>query len=316
MRIEYHRTLIADVVRLRAFRDALAAVIRPGETVVADIGTGTGILAFMAAKLGAKKVYAYEAQEIGAVAEKLKALNRMRSVELIAGRSTEVLDPPRADVVVSETLGNFALEEFMVETMNDARARHLKPGGVLIPSAVEQFVCPVVSSRWRDELCVWDGVGEVLGMPLDLGPARVMSLNNAYVRLFSAEDLLDKGRAAQRWDRVEFDRRNRLARKADISWPVKKAVAVHGVAVWWTAELAPGVAITTSPLATRTHWEQLYLPALEPLHLTAGEAFAAEISSRSSEVEGTDIAWSLRILDARGRERQRQSLSLAKGFVP
>jgi len=114
MRIEYHRTLIGDRVRIAAYYDALAKVIRKGETIVADIGTGTGILAFLAAKLGAKKVYAYEMSEIGAVAEKLKTLNKMRSVELIRGRSTGNVDPPRVDVVVTETLGNFALEEFLV----------------------------------------------------------------------------------------------------------------------------------------------------------------------------------------------------------
>ena len=51
MRIEYHRTLIADRVRNQAFETALRAVIKKGETTVADIGTGTGLLALMAAKL-------------------------------------------------------------------------------------------------------------------------------------------------------------------------------------------------------------------------------------------------------------------------
>ena len=42
MRIEYHRTLVADRVRNAAFHAALKAVITPGETVVADVGAGTG----------------------------------------------------------------------------------------------------------------------------------------------------------------------------------------------------------------------------------------------------------------------------------
>ena len=159
MRIEYHRTLIADRVRVEAFHKALAAVLVKGKSVVVDIGTGTGLLAFLAAKLGAKKVYAYEMNEIGAVAERLKTLNKLRNVELIPGRSTEIIDPPRGDIVVTETLGNFALEEFLVETMNDARARHLKPGGVLIPSLVEQFVAPVTGPRLHLELTAWDRIG-------------------------------------------------------------------------------------------------------------------------------------------------------------
>ena len=312
MRIEYHRTLIADRVRIEAFHEALSRVVVKGRTVVADIGTGTGLLAFLAARLGAKKVLAYETAEIGAVAEKLKALNRLRAVELIPGRSTEIIEPERADVVVTETLGNFALEEFLVETMNDARARHLKPGGVLIPGLVEQFACPVTGSRIRDELCAWDRIG----YGLDFAPARDMSLNNVYIRTLRPEELLEEGRGAQRWDRVDFSEKNRLARRGSLRWTLPRPVEVHGIAVWWTAELVPGVALTTSPLAPPTHWEQLFFPALAPIALDAGETLVAEIRARSTEDSGTDLAWTLAVLDRKGTERDRQAMSLSKGFLP
>ena len=84
MRIEYHRSLIADTGRLAAFERALAKVIRKGETVVADIGTGSGVLAMIAAKLGARKVLAYEFAEIGALAERLVKLNKLRNIEQLA----------------------------------------------------------------------------------------------------------------------------------------------------------------------------------------------------------------------------------------
>ena len=51
-------------VRNAAFHEALARVIRKGETTVADIGTGTGFLGFLAAKLGAKRVDMYETAEV------------------------------------------------------------------------------------------------------------------------------------------------------------------------------------------------------------------------------------------------------------
>ena len=312
MRIEYHRTLIADQLRIAAFHEALARTIVKGKSTVADIGTGTGLLAFLAARLGARKVWAYEAAEIGAVAEKLKAVNRMRAVELVPGRSTDILEPPRADIVVTETLGNFALEEFLVETMNDARARHLNPGGVLIPGRVEQFVCPVTGPRLRDELCAWDRVG----YDLDLAPARIMSLNNVYIRTVRPDELLLHGEAAQRWDRIDFYEKNRVARRGAPEWRLTEPATVHGLAVWWTAELVPGVSLTTSPLGEPTHWEQLFFPALAPLSLRAGETLVAEIRSRSTEEAGTDLAWTLARIDVKGREKQRQAMSLSKGFIP
>ena len=56
--------------------------------------------------------------------------------------STEVATPDRVDVVVCETLGNYPFEENIIATLNDARARFLEPGGVIIPRSVEQFVVP------------------------------------------------------------------------------------------------------------------------------------------------------------------------------
>jgi len=312
MRIEYHRTLIADRVRMAAYRDALARVIRTGQSVVADIGTGTGVLAMLAVRLGAKKVYAYEKAEVGAVAERLVKLNKLRNIEVIPARSTEIIDPPRVDLVVTETFGNYALEEFLVETMNDARARHLKPDGVLMPRAVEQFVCPVIAPRLLRELMVWDEVES----DLDFAPARTMSLNNVYVRSVPPRELLDEGRAAVRWDHLDFQARNRMSRKGQAEWRVARAVTVYGLALWWRAELAPGVVLATSPLAAPTHWEQLYFPVLEPLQLGSGDVLTADLRSRSSEEAGTDLAWTLTVSDAKGRQRAKQALSLEKGFLP
>ena len=92
MRIEYHRTLIADRVRNEAFYAALKAVIVPGKTVVADIGAGTGLLGLMASKLGAKSVYLFETAAVASVAEKILKANRVKNCHLIPCHSTEFTD--------------------------------------------------------------------------------------------------------------------------------------------------------------------------------------------------------------------------------
>ncbi len=142
MRIEYHRTLLADKVRNAAFHEALGRVIRKGETTVADIGAGTGFLGFLAAKLGAKRVDMYESAEVAEVARRLLRHNKLSNCRIAEVHSTDVAEPDRVDVVVSETLGNYPFEENLIATLNDARARFLAPGGVTIPRAVEQFACP------------------------------------------------------------------------------------------------------------------------------------------------------------------------------
>jgi protein arginine N-methyltransferase 1 len=196
--------------------------------------------------------------------------------------------------------------------MNDAAARHLQPGGVLIPSGIEQFVCPVVAPRHYDELCAWDGVAR----EIDFTPARRMSLNNAYVRTFKPVELLGNAAEAACWDRIDFRARNRTQRRGRASWGIKQRRAVYGLALWWDAQLAEGIVLSTSPRAPATHWEQLFMPVAEPLQLGPGDELSVDHRSRSSEEGGTDLAWTFVVKDASGYERARQSLSLEQGFLP
>ena len=312
MRIEYHRTLLADRVRNAAFQAALARVIVKGETTVADIGAGTGFLGFLAARLGAKRVDLYEAAEIADVARKLMRHNKLANCRLAQVHSTDVDSPERVDVVVSETLGNYPFEENIIATLNDAHARFLEPGGTIIPHSVEQFVCPVTAERLYRELAAWDEVG----YGLNFAPAKAMSLNNIYVRWLSPDDLLEEAAAARAWDKVTFDRRNKTTRAGEASWRVGKPATVYGLALWWSAELAPGVQLSTGPLAPRTHWEQLYLPALSPIAVAAGQTLSVRLRSTTSFDKGTNVTWTLALSDASGRELLRQALDLEKGYLP
>ena len=132
--IELHRKLLGDKVRNDALGAALARVVKPGMSV-ADIGAGTGFLSFLARRLGAAQCHLYEYSGALALAQELARRNRITGLTFVHAHSSEVKKPPKADVVVSETLGNFALEEGLLETLVDAR-RFLKPGGVLIPLAL------------------------------------------------------------------------------------------------------------------------------------------------------------------------------------
>lgn len=316
MRIEYHRTLIADQVRNAAFRAALAAVIRPGESIVADIGAGTGLLGLMAARLGAREVILYETAEVAGVAAEILRRNHVRNCHVMPCHSTETRDPRRVDVVVTETLGNYPLEEDIVETLNDARARFLKPHGTIIPSRLEQYVAPVVTDRIHRELSAWDDLGPALDLALDLSSAKTLSFNNVYVRVVAAGDLLDGGASAKVWDALDFTVRNRTSRQGEASWQLARPAKIHGFATWWRAELAPGVMLSTAPDAPRTHWEQLYFPLARPIQVSARETVTIALRSRSSRKSGTHLAWTATRAASSGRQVERQAHDLDKGYLP
>jgi hypothetical protein len=128
-----HIRMLDDVPRTRAFIDALRAVVRPGDVVV-DIGTGTGVLALAAAAAGASRVYAIEAGALAEVAERNFGRGpHAGRITLVRGWSTGVELPERADVLVTETIGNDPFGEGITRIVADARRRLLIPGGRIIP---------------------------------------------------------------------------------------------------------------------------------------------------------------------------------------
>jgi len=312
MRIEYHRTLIADKPRNEALFAALKRVIVKGKTVVADIGAGSGLLGLMASKLGAQEVHLYEASpEVAAVAAAVLKQNRARNCHLYPCRSTDMLDAPKIDVVISETLGNYALEENILETLADALRRMLKPGGTVIPSRISQFACPVVTPRLAEELDAWRAVGH----GLDLEPARTMSVNNVYVRLIAPDELLDGGRAARMWDDIDLTQPQKGTRKGEMTWTLARDTTIYGFAYWWTAHLGGGLTLSTAPDAPRTHWEQLFFPVAEPIPAPKGDSILLSLRSRSSEAAGTHLAWTAVHRDAAGATLSRQAMDLDKGWI-
>lgn len=314
MRIEYHRTLIADRVREEAFAAALAKLVAPGVTRVADLGAGTGVLGLMAAKAGAASVVMLEAAEVAAVAVEVAAASGLGACALVPAHSTEYLEPERADLVISETLGNYAFEEGIALTMADAKARYLARGGKLCPSAIRQYVCPVIAPRLDAELRVWEEAGGRLG--LDFGPALRLTLNNAYVRTLGPSELLGGGAQARLWDACELGTDGAAGRAGEAAWSLSEPARVYGLALWWEADLAPDVTLSTSPLAAPTHWEQLYLPALAPIALSQDEGLRARIASRFGFEEGTRLAWTVQHLSPGGEVLEEQSLDLEAGWLP
>jgi protein arginine N-methyltransferase 1 len=266
----------------------------------------------MASKLGAKDVFLFETAEVAGVAAQILKANKAKRCHLIPCHSTEFDDDLAVDLIVSETLGNYALEENIIATLADARRRFLKPDGSIIPGRIEQYAAPVIAPRIDHELRAWQRVGH----GVDLGPAQVMTFNNIYVRLLQPSELLDDGRSAVAWDAVDLTRETRAKRKGQSQWRLSKSSTIYGFAVWWTAELVPGITLSTAPSAPRTHWEQLYFPLSKPIEAKAREQIVLELRSNSSEEAGTHLAWTAIHRNVQGEVVSRQAHDLDKGYLP
>ena len=139
-----HIGMLNDKTRTDSFMTGLRETVRPGD-IVLDIGTGTGILAIAAARAGAKKVYGIEASAMADVAQAtIDKTEVADKITLIRGWSTQVELPEKADVLVSEILGNDPFDENILQTFLDARKRLLKPGARVLPDHIGVWALPVM----------------------------------------------------------------------------------------------------------------------------------------------------------------------------
>ena len=147
---ENHVTMLGDHVRLSSYRRAIERAVGP-QSVVMDLGCGTGVLGFFAAKAGAKKVYAVEKrQDILALAEEIGRRSGIENVDYVFGASSQIEATrfdPKPDVLVAEILGNQILEEHVLEFTLDARDRLLAPGAALIPYQLSIDVVGIDNDR-------------------------------------------------------------------------------------------------------------------------------------------------------------------------
>ena len=302
--IALHRRILADTIRNQAFARALKAAIIPGKTTVVDIGSGTGFLAFLAAKLGAKHCYLIEEHaETLELSKKLAIENGITNCTFILGNSMAVELPEKVDLIVSETLGHFAYEENIIEIAGDARKRFLKPSGKMIPQSMELFVLPVINKRPHRMINAWDRVK--LGLTFDA--AKELSLSKMHFCVFRKGDLLPVTQARM-WDAVDLSKDNESERSATVQWKFSKASHVYGFALWWKTVLWKGIELSTSHMAPPTHWGQVFIPLHVPLHVGRGETLEVALESDSWYRTGVHLRWDACVLNAKKQRVAAESM--------
>jgi len=285
--IDFQRKILGDAVRNRALLQALKKVIVPGVTTVADIGAGTGYLSFLALSLGAARCYLYEHSDALSLARKIAKKNGMeKKCHFVPFHSSEVENPVKVDLVISETLGNFATEEHLIENMEDAK-RFLKKGGTLLPQKLRQYVVPIISPRALADIDIW----QTIEGGLDFSPARNEALKNVYVEKVRTDDLLPGKDAVRLWDTIDFKAKNRSQRKAKVRWVLPHHATIYGFACFWECDLVPGITLSTSPFEKSTHWDQVVLPLADILTGKKGQMLTLEIAADTRHSIGFDVRW-------------------------
>lgn len=254
-----HEEMLSDSVRVNTYHRGIHRNVQPGD-VVLDLGTGTGLLAFMASRAGAKKVYALEHSDFIDVAREIATHNGFTNIEFVQTNSREFTPPEKIDVVLHEQMGDELFNENLVQNLLDVRNRWLRPHGRILPSKFRLFIEPVTMTEAMRVRRFWN-----IDLPdgIDLSPMQESLLAQRYETGKNEQTWLRPGAVAatmgsttpiMEFDLDTLDRAESLPTEFVIERTANADMIVDGTCIWFEAVFDDETVLSTSPLAPITSW--------------------------------------------------------------
>lgn len=284
-----HAGMLYDTERVEKYKKAIRAVVKPGD-VVADIGTGTGLLAFLCLKAGAKRVHAIERTSAIEWAKKIADKNGLSDkIEFHKADSLDCDIGEKVDVIISELIGHIAFEEGMAESLFDAKERFLKPKGIMIPEKVELKVALVEESQIYSEFIdCWENIEGI-----DFSPMREEAVKACYLLNLKNTNLLSEPTV---FFNVDFDDKKQLNLKNNKKFKVFRNGMIHGIALWFNANLCSDISLSSGPFNDSiTHWQQCFAPLSEPLIVDQKDEISVEINMQLRTKEKNNFNFNFEI---------------------
>ena len=271
--LHFYGQMIADAPRMDAYAAALRHVVNR-DSVVMDLGCGPGVFALLACKLGARRVYAVEPNNVVGLAREAAAANGFADrIEFFEKVSTEITLPEPATIIVSDLRGVLPFFQQHIPSIIDARKRLLTRDGVLIPhrdllwaavvEAPEQYAELV--SPWQDQF------------DLDLSAATRFITNTWRKSDIKPEQFLTEPVC---WSTVDYYEVDSADARAEISWRAARDGIAHGFAVWFDSELIDDVGFSNHPAAPRMIYGQGLFPFSEPIKVFEGDRIDLRLTAK------------------------------------
>lgn len=277
-----HATMLVDAVRMRAFREAIRRAVAPDDVVV-DVGSGSGILALLCAKAGARRVYAIERGPMARLIESAASKNGFADiVRVMRGDARAITFDEPPSLIVSDMIGSFAIDEDYLGLLGAVRARSA-PACRVLPSSVEIELALACIPELDEEV---ETIRSGLGVRLDDLAAALQS--RVALTWVAPQHLLSAATPAAR-----FAVGDRPPRSVGGPAMVRRSARANVIVGWFNSELVDGVTLSSHPEKARTHWAHLVFPLAPALDVLEGATVELEVRPRLAVDRGT-YAWSAR----------------------
>jgi protein arginine N-methyltransferase 1 len=274
--VSTYGAMIADDARMNAYVEALRRAVTP-DSIVIDIGAGTGIFSLLACQFGARRVYAIEPADAIQVAREIAATNGYAErIEFIQKLSTDFELPERADVIISDIRGLLPFLGCHISSIADARARLLKPGGTLIPQRDDVWVTIVEAEElYNDYLSPWEKYD------LDMSAAKriVTNTHGWSVKNVSPEILFTD---PQLWVSLDYSVVSDPNVVGAMNFTANREGTAHGLFIWFDATMAEGVGFSNAPGVENPTkvYGRSFFPWSSPVGLNVGDQIDVRLEAR------------------------------------
>ncbi|MEO6588016.1 MAG: class I SAM-dependent methyltransferase [Pyrinomonadaceae bacterium] len=282
--------MLTDERRMKAYSETMKKVIGK-DSIVLDLGAGTGYFSILASKLGAKKVYALEPNSLIDLAKEFaKQNNCPDNIEFIQKTSTDFVLEEKADVLICDLHGVFPFFDASIETIIDARKRLIKPDAVMLPRKETVFFAVVETTDMYDKnisqfLKEMDGIS--IASAKHLLTNRLM---NGYQKEMS---LLSDAKV---FAELDYRMVEETSFSKILNFEINKKGFAHGLRGWFECEIGDGLFTTNSPENLETVYGAPFLPFENILEVDSGDSFEVKLDAVFEKGEYL-WHWAVKILD-------------------
>lgn len=270
--LHFYGQMLADAPRMEAYAAALRRTVNR-DSVVMDLGCGPGVFALLACKLGARRVYAVEPENVIGLAREAAAENGFADrIEFFEKLSTEITLPEPATIIVSDLRGVLPWFQQNISSIIDARQRLLAHDGVLIPHRDILWAAVVEAPEQYAELVSpWQNQFD-----LDLSAGTRFITNNWRKTHITPEQFLTEPVC---WNTIDYHEIESRDVRAEISWRAARNGTAHGFAVWFDSELVDGIDFSNHPSAPRMIYGQGFFPFSQPVAISEGDRIELRLAA-------------------------------------